>query len=102
MNSERDDIFSDKLGIIHALAAHLASGENIDEVADERVFDGIINPIAAKIEMVTDENFGGDSNAFHTKLLEVIATAVFAGKDPVIEIDLWLNAEWEKSGRLYH
>jgi hypothetical protein len=96
------DLYHDKLGIIHALAVHLAIGQETDEVSDERVFKGMINPIVAKMEMVIDENFGGDSNAFHIRLLEVIATATFEGDNPVIAIDNWLNVEWEASGRLYN
>ena len=62
----------------------------------------MINPIVAKMEMVIDENFGGDSNAFHFRLLEILATTAFEGDDPVMAIDNWLNIEWKESGKLYN
>ncbi len=96
------DMFADKLGLVHALAIHLAAGKQTDDVNDERVFHGMINPIVAKMEMVIDENFGGDANAFHLRLLSVIAVATATGDNPIIAIDHWLDVEWKASGQLYN
>lgn len=97
-----DSIFNDKLGIIHAWAAHMAAGNCIDEVPDERVFAGELNSIAGKMQIVIDENFGGDANTFHTQLLQHILVATVAGEDLVSAIDRWLDQSWIESGRLYH
>jgi hypothetical protein len=97
-----NEMYADKLGIIHALAAHLAQGGQTDEVADHNIFAGMINVIVAKMEIVIDENFGGDTTAFHTRLLQVIFTAAFEGDDPVKAIDNWLGIEWKESAKLYN
>lgn len=92
---------TEDLGIIHALVVHLKDGNDPDELEDERLFAGRKNEILAKIEMVADENFGGDWTAFHTRMLTVIATAALKGENAIDAIEDWLDAEWETSGRLY-
>jgi hypothetical protein len=96
------DPLDDDLGIIHALATHMRNGNSLDELIDERLFDGRKNTIVAKMEMVVDENFGGDTAAFHNRMLTVIATATFEGDDPVLAIESWLDVEWKASGQLYN
>lgn len=94
-------IYADKLGIIHALVAHLANGGQTDDIEDHKIFSGMINVIVAKMEMVIDENFGGDPAAFHIRFLQVIFTATLEGDNPIIAIDHWLGIEWNESGKLY-
>lgn len=99
MSSE--DPLSNDLGIIHALVVHMKNGNDPDDLIDERLFEGRKNVILAKIQIVADENFGGDWDAFHTRMLTVIATAAFEDDDVINAIEHWLDVEWKTSGRLY-
>lgn len=96
------DPYADKLGIINALAVYLAQGGQTDDIADHLIFSGVINRIVTKMELVIDENFGGDSVAFHRQLLTTILFASLEGKDPVTAINKWLDIQWHESGKLYH
>ncbi len=102
--------FSDAFGIIHALARHMEENRRIDtdDISDAQIFRGRKNEIVAKMELVIDENFGGDAGVFRKRLLEQAAKTLFlhaGSKDMdqllLLEVETWLDAELIESAKLY-
>jgi hypothetical protein len=93
----------DTLGIFHALALHMEDNRRIDtdDIEDARLFNGRRNDIITKMELVLDENFGGDAKSFRVRMLTVIAHAAFEGDNPVLAIEHWLDCEIKASNLLY-
>ena len=93
----------DSLGIIHALALHMEDNRRVDtdDVDDERLFRGRKNEIVAKMELVVDENFGGDAKVFRIQMLMQVAKAAAEGDAPVLALENWFDKELEESGKLY-
>lgn len=94
--------FVDELGIIHALVMHMEAGHDCDELKDEAIFTPFVEHIQALMEIVIDENFGGDVKAFHIMMLRKIAESTFTGEDPLTALVNWLKDGWEASGKLYN
>ena len=93
----------DTLGVLHALAHHMEDHkrDNTDDINDERFFRGRKNEIVAKMELVLDENFGGDAKAFRLQMLMQVAKASFNGDDPLLELENWFDIELKASATLY-
>jgi hypothetical protein len=72
-----------------------------DDIVDETLFRGRMNEIVAKMELVVDENFGGDARAFRIQMLMQIAKAAFEGSDPIIGLEHWFDVELKESAKLY-
>lgn len=100
MNSEPSP-YTDTLGLVNALVMHMRNRQDPDDLPDERLFRGPINRILAKTQMVIDENFGGDVDAFHTQMLTRMAVAAFENDNEIIAIEHWLDVEWKASAKLY-
>jgi hypothetical protein len=93
----------DTLGILHALALHMEDNrrDDTDDIDDERLFLGRKNEIVTKMELVLDENFGGDAKAFRLQMLMQVAKATFHGDNPILELETWFDKELEESAKLY-
>lgn len=92
---------TDPLGILHAHVVHMMAGHCCDELQDEHLFPRHILRLVGTIQLVVDECFGGDYGTFHTKMLITIAAAACNGKDPLIEVERWLNHELSQTHQLY-
>jgi hypothetical protein len=103
VGTDNESPFEDSLGVLHALARHMETGRRIDtdDIDDERLFSGRKNEIVAKMELVVDENFGGDAKAFRMQMLMQIAKATLEGDNPVLALENWFDLELKESAKLY-
>lgn len=103
LSTEPEDPHQDTLGVIHALALHMENGRRVDtdDIEDSRLFNGRKNEIVAKMELVVDENFGGDAKGFRERMLTVVARATYEADNPIIAIEHWLDVELKESAKLY-
>ena len=92
---------TDWLGVLNALVQHMKEGHCCDNLNDEKIFKGPVNRLVGKIQMVVDENFGGDYEAFHRIMLIQIVKACYECDEVLLAIENWLDAEWQESAKLY-
>ncbi len=92
---------ADWLGIVIALVQHMEEGHCCDELNDVRLFRGPVNRIIGKIQLVIDENFGGDISAFKRMLMEQLFKACSEDDPCLLAIENWLDVEWKESAKLY-
>ena len=91
----------DYLAVVIALVQHIEEGNCCDDLDDARLFRGPVNRIISKIQLVIDENFGGDSKAFKQVLFEKLFFACVENNTHLLAIENWLNNEWKESANLY-
>lgn len=91
-----------QLELVMAHVQHMREGNCCDNLESEHLFPRHTLRILGSIQLVIDENFGGDVNLFFIKMLEVIARSSCRGEEPLIGIERWLNDELIQSGKLYH
>lgn len=100
---EFENPHNDTLGVLHALALHMENGRrsDTDDIEDAQLFNGRKNEIVAKMELVVDENFGGDAKSFRKRMLVEVAKATYLGDNAILAIENWLDVELKESAKLY-
>ena len=91
----------DYLALVIALVQHIEEGNCCDDINDARLFRGPVNRIISKVQLVIDENFGGDSSAFKRVLFEKLFYACVDNGPHLQAIENWLDKEWKESAELY-
>jgi protein tyrosine/serine phosphatase len=91
----------DWLGIVIALVQHMEEGNCCDDINDERLFQGPVNRIIGKIQIVIDENFGGNVKDFKSMLFLQLFKAITEDDHQLLAIENWLDTEWKESAKLY-